>query len=651
MLLDVDDGAVGAGDDRLAGGAGEPVDHRAAHDEAEDDLGLHDGEGGDDLLERAGDAGRHLDLKHLLQEHDDAEHHRRGADDRGADEHGLGGGLEGVAGAVALLELVLGVLEVGLEAEILLNLGGDAGAALDLGELIDGLRVVGDRAVAVDRDGHRAHAQEAEGHEAEREDRRGEQELGRHEGEQGGVLREVVGRGHQEHDDQAHPERGEVARDQARQDVQRGAAVAGAVRDFLHVAGVRADEDLGELRDQRAGDGAAADDDREDPPEGRVDAGLVGEQEVRGEERDADGHDRRDPDEVRQRGLEIKVLQAAVLRLGDDLVDEVGGERGDDHQRAHREEPDDEHGAELVALGEGEGEEGDQRDAGHAVGLEAVGGRPDGVAGVVTGAVRDDARVLGVVLGQLEHDLHQVGADVGDLGENAAADAEDRGAEGLADGEADEAGADQLPGQEHQDADHEEQLHADQQEADAHAGAQRDEERVERVALERGERGAGVGDGVDADAEPGDAVRAEDAEDGGQQDHRDMERGIAAEEAEVVHHAGADQHPEDREELALREQVGLAGLPDHVGNAGHRGVHLQRLRLRVLHDAEDRADRADQDAQVHQRHATQPAQAVKVNVSEIGDLDVGFARAQRREYGSRQQGGTHEVETAEFHCG
>ena len=47
-------------------------------------------------------------------------------------------------------------------------------------------------------------------------------------------------------------------------------------------------------------------------------------------------------------------------------------------------------------------------------------------------------------------------------------------------------------------------------------------ERGERIALERGEGGAGVGDGVDADAEPGHAVGAEDAENGGEQDDDDV---------------------------------------------------------------------------------------------------------------------------------
>jgi hypothetical protein len=204
------------------------------------------------------------------------------------------------------------------------------------------------------------------------------------------------------------------------------------------------------------------DDGGEHPPEvGQRGAGVVahpGEQQVAGGVGDEDGDDGGDPDEVGQRVLEVEVFRAAPDGLGDGVVHPVGNERGDDHQDAHGEEPDDEGGAERGAGGEGEGEEGDERDAGHAVGLEAVGGGSDGVAGVVSGAVGDDAGVAGVVLGELEDDLHEVGADVGDLGEDAAADAEGGGAEGLADGEADEAGAGELAGEERQDADHEEEL-------------------------------------------------------------------------------------------------------------------------------------------------------------------------------------------------
>ena len=87
--------------------------------QAEDDFGLHDAQCvNDGLNDRIGG----LASIHALQQHDDAEHHRGGADDGGADEHRLGRGLEGVARAVAFFELILGVLEVGVEAEIALDL-------------------------------------------------------------------------------------------------------------------------------------------------------------------------------------------------------------------------------------------------------------------------------------------------------------------------------------------------------------------------------------------------------------------------------------------------------------------------------------------------------------------------------------------------
>ena len=66
-------------------------------------------------------------------------------------------------------------------------------------------------------------------------------------------------------------------------------------------------------------------------------------------------------------------------------------------------------------------------------------------------------------------------------------------AERFADGKTDEARAGQFARDEQQDADHAEQFHADQQQADAHAGLQRDEQRLQRVAPQRGERGAAVG--------------------------------------------------------------------------------------------------------------------------------------------------------------
>jgi hypothetical protein len=75
---------------------------------------------------------------------------------------------------------------------------------------------------------------------------------------------------------------------------------------------------------------------------------------------------------------------------------------------------------------------GDQRDR---VGLEQVGGHAGAVAHVVAHVVGDHGGVARVVFGDAGfHLAHQVGADVGALGEDAAAqtreDRDQRGAEG-----------------------------------------------------------------------------------------------------------------------------------------------------------------------------------------------------------------------------
>ena len=74
----------------------------------------------------------------------------------------------------------------------------------------------------------------------------------------------------------------------------------------------------------------------------------------------------------------------------------------------------------------------------HRVGLEQVGRHAGAVADVVADVVGDHRRVARVVLGDAGLDLaDQVGADVGALGEDAAAetreDRDQRGAEGEAD--------------------------------------------------------------------------------------------------------------------------------------------------------------------------------------------------------------------------
>ena len=89
-------------------------------------------------------------------------------------------------------------------------------------ELVDRLRVVGDRAVRVDRDGDRAHAEEAEGHEAEREDRPGAIMMRA----QALERRRRYAMPIRTDDDEAHPVGAEVTGGEAGEDVERGAAFA-----------------------------------------------------------------------------------------------------------------------------------------------------------------------------------------------------------------------------------------------------------------------------------------------------------------------------------------------------------------------------------------------------------------------------------------
>ena len=308
---------------------------------------------------------------------------------------------------------------------------------------------------------------------------------------------------------------------------------------------------------------------------------------------------------------------------------EVGGAGGHDHQHAHDEDPDEEldlHGGLLHR----EDDEGDERHAGDAVGLEAVGAGAHRVARVVAGAVGDDAGVAGVVFLDVEDDLHQVGADVGDLGEDAARDPEGGGAQRLADGEADEAGARVVAGNEEEDAEHEKELDRDQQHPDAHARLERDGVDGIRLALQAGEGGPRVREGVDADAEPGHPVGARDADEAEQQDDDDLAGLEVQERPEVEHDDGADEDFQEQDELALGDEIRLAGLVDQLGDLEHGLVHGQVLQLGVDDEAEEQAEDADAQAALQQRPA---AHAQELGLREVRDLDIGLAAAVGRRGG------------------
>ncbi len=374
-------------------------------------------------------------------------------------------------------------LEVESNAEVPLDLLLDPGHLLDQGELVDGLGVVGHRAVAVHRDGDRAHAQEAERHQAEGEDGRGLHQIAQ------AQRAHPVGDGHEAHDRDAEPVGGEVARHEAREDVERGTALSRRGDHLTHVPRLGRGKDLHQLGDDGAGQRAAGDHGGELPPQIRVAAQVghdhVGEQVGQGH-RDQRGH----PDQLGERSLEVEPGRRRVTRPGDGVADQVGEAGRQHHHHPHEEDPDQQLGLDG-GVRHREHDERDQRDAGDAVGLEAVGRGSHRVAGVVAGAVGDDAGVPGVVFLDLEDHLHQVGADVGDLGEDAARDSERRRAQRLADGEAEEAGAGHIGRDEEQNRQHEQQLDRDQHHADAHAGPQRNFGDRPRLASERRQKRSG----------------------------------------------------------------------------------------------------------------------------------------------------------------
>ena len=71
---------------------------------------------------------------------------------------------------------------------------------------------------------------------------------------------------------------------------------------------------------------------------------------------------------------------------------------------------------------------------------------------------------------------------------------------------------------------------------------------------------------------------------------------IAAQEPEVRDHHGRDAHPQDQDELALRQQVSLAGLVDEVRHLQHGLVYGQLLELHVNHQPEGDAQRGQRQA-------------------------------------------------------
>ena len=79
---------------------------------------------------------------------------------------------------------------------------------------------------------------------------------------------------------------------------------------------------------------------------------------------------------------------------------------------------------------------------------------------------------------------------------------------------------------------------------------------------------------------------------------------------------------EQQQELALGEEVGLAGFVDQFGNFEHGAMHGQIFQAAVDGQAEDQPEDAEENAEEQQLVAVD---AEKVDLGEVGELEIGFA--------------------------
>ena len=236
--------------------------------------------------------------------------------------------------------------------------------------------------------------------------------------------------------------------------------------------------------------------------------------------------------------------QAVLARLGPGEVDTRHRGEGADGRDQQREDET------LVAERlRAEDQGGDQRDG---VRLEEVGGHAGAVADVVADVVGDGGGVARVVLGDALLDLaDQVGADVGGLGEDAAADSHEHGEQRGAEAEALEHVGGRVLEEEHDQAGAE-QAEADGEHADHGAGAQTDRH--------GGLASDAVGSGRHPQVGAHGKVHAEIADRGRETGADEEEHG-----AEDPHGGVVGRQHEQREERDHREDAEGAELPGQIG--------------------------------------------------------------------------------------
>ena len=305
-----------------------------------------------------------------------------------------------------------------------------------------------------------------------------------------------------------------------------------------------------------------------------------------GEGRDRDEHQRhRGGDEEAAVDRDEPVAVGGAQLRGQDADERADDADGADDQRQQQ--------ALGAERGLAQDQGGDQRDG---VGLEQVGGHAGAVTHVVTDVVGDGGGVARVVLGDAGLDLaDEVGADVGGLGEDAAADTHEHGEQGAAEAEALEHGRGVgVVGEEHDAG--AEQAQADGEHADDAAGAERDVEAA-LAAAATGSRGdPDVGLGRERHADVADE-RGEDGADDEEQRPAEL-HGETAVVDRQHEQQDEDDDGEDREGAELPVQVGARAFLDGLRDL----LHLRRALVGLEHLPHQRVrehERGDGDQSDH----------------------------------------------------
>ena len=266
-----------------------------------------------------------------------------------------------------------------------------------------------------------------------------------------------------------------------------------------------------------------------------------------------------------------QTAQQHFLRCAFLGADEEGANHADDQTgRGHQQR--EELTGQLHVLGQA-GAKGRQRDGGDdrtGITLEKIGAHASHVADVVAHVVGDGRRIAGIILRDARFGLpHQVGADVGRLGVDAAADAGENGDRGAAEAEAGQGACRLGRGQLAAEQD-KKNAHAQQRQGDDHrahhraAGEGHPQPAVE--ALGRGLRRAHVGAHGDIHADvTGQAGRQRPADEG---DRRPDAHAAALQAGKQDQHQ-RNQDDQNAHGTIFTRQKGLGAALNRTRNALH----------------------------------------------------------------------------------